>query len=68
MERFFSKGRTFVAIFLGSQQLTAWASWQDSLCGGNQAQKYTKGTALVGEANSLYNEAAQYSTGHGNLE
>jgi hypothetical protein len=58
---FSAKVELFVAIFLGiTAVLTAWASWQDSLYGGNQAQKYTKGTALVGEANSLYNEAAQY--------
>ncbi len=51
----------FVAILLGiTAVLTAWASWQASLYGGNQATKYTKGIALVGEANSLYNEAAQY--------
>ena len=51
----------FVAIFLGiTAVLTAWASWQSSLYGGNQATKYTKGIAIVGEANSMYNEAAQY--------
>ncbi|NSW90684.1 MAG: hypothetical protein HPY74_08425 [Firmicutes bacterium] len=51
----------FVAIFLGiTAVLTAWASWQSSLYGGNQATKYAKGIAIIGEANSMYNEAAQY--------
>lgn len=50
-----------VAIILGiTAVLTAYASWQSSLYGGNQATNYTKGTAMIGEANSMYNEAAQY--------
>lgn len=50
-----------IAIFLGvTAVLTTWASWQSSLYGGNQSTKYTQGIALVGEANSLYNEASQY--------
>lgn len=50
-----------VAILLGvTAVLTAYASWQSSLYGGNQASKYTEGTAIISEANSLYNTAAQY--------
>ena len=49
-----------IAIVLGiTAVLTAYASWQSSLYGGNQATKYTKGAAMVGEANSTYNEASQ---------
>jgi hypothetical protein len=44
-----SKLELFVAIFLGiTAVLTAWASWQSSLYGGNQATNYRKGTAIVG--------------------
>lgn len=51
----------FIAIFLGiTAVLTAWASWQSSIYGGNQSTKYAQGTAIIGEANSMYNEAAQY--------
>ncbi len=50
-----------IAIFLGiTAVLTSWAAWQASLYGGVQATKYTQSTATIGEANSLYNEAAQY--------
>ena len=50
-----------VAILLGiTAVLTAYASWQGSLYGGNQASKYTEGTAIISEANSLYNSADQY--------
>ena len=50
-----------VAIMLGvTAVLTAYASWQGSLYDGNQSQKYTAGMAAISEANSLYNEAAQY--------
>lgn len=60
-EKFSSRLELFIAIFLGiTAVLTAWASWQSSLYGGNQATKYAKGIAIIGEANSLYNEAAQY--------
>lgn len=56
-------GRIFeiaVAILLGiTAVLTAYASWQASLYGGNQATKYAKGTALIGEGASMYNEALQ---------
>lgn len=50
-----------VVVLLGiTAVLTAYASWQSSLYGGNQATKYTKGTATISEANSLYNTADQY--------
>ena len=49
-----------VAILLGvTAVVTAYASWQSSLYGGNQATNYTKGTAVISEANSMYNEVAQ---------
>jgi hypothetical protein len=60
-EKFQGVLEMFVAILLGiTAVLTAYASWQSSLYGGNQATNYTKGTAAIGEANSMYNEAAQY--------
>ena len=60
-EKFQAALELFVAILLGiTAVLTAYASWQSSLYGGNQATNYTKGTAAIGEANSMYNEAAQY--------
>lgn len=50
-----------VAIMLGvTAVLMVWASWQSSLHGGNRAANYTGSNNAVGEANSLYNEAAQY--------
>ena len=59
--KFYVKLELLIAIFLGlTAVLTAWASWQSSLYGGEQASKYTKGIAIVGEANSMYNEASQY--------
>jgi hypothetical protein len=49
-----------VAILLGiTAVLTAWAAWQASLYGGQQATKYTQGTALVAEGNSMYSSAQQ---------
>ncbi len=60
-EKFLTLLELFTAIMLGiATALTAYASWQSSLYGGNQATNYTKGTAMIGEANSMYNEAAQY--------
>lgn len=59
-EKLLAKLELFIAIFLGvTAVLTAWASWQSSLYGGNQSTKYTKGAAIVAEANSMYNEASQ---------
>lgn len=49
-----------VAIIGITAVLTAYASWQSSLYGGNQATKYATGTAILGEANSMYNEASQF--------
>jgi hypothetical protein len=58
---FYARLELFIAVFLGITALfTAWASWQASLYGSRQAAKYTDGTAIVGEANSMYNEATQY--------
>lgn len=60
-EKFAFMLEMIIAIILGiTAVLTAYASWQSSLYGGNQATNYTKGTAMIGEANSMYNEAAQY--------
>ncbi len=59
-EKFNKSFELIVAILLGlTAVLTAWASWQSSLYGGNQATKYTKGTAALGEANSMYSEGLQ---------
>lgn len=60
-DRFTARLELFIAIFLGiTAILTSWASWQSSLYSGEQSAKYTKGIAIIGEANSMYNEAAQY--------
>ena len=60
-DKFSAMLEMLIAIILGiTAVLTAYASWQSSLYGGNQATNYTKGTAMIGEANSMYNEAAQY--------
>ncbi|MDD3243396.1 MAG: hypothetical protein PHD32_06720 [Eubacteriales bacterium] len=49
-----------VACLLGiTALLTAYASWQSSLYGGNQSTNYTEGSAAVAEGNSMYNESAQ---------
>ena len=49
-----------IAVMLGiTAVLTAWAAWQSSLYGGNQASNYAQGTAQIADANSLYNEADQ---------
>lgn len=49
-----------IAIFLGVTALaTAWASWIDSLHGGNQATNYTTSNNLAADGNSRYNEASQ---------
>ena len=50
----------FIAIMLGITALcTAWASWEGSLHGGNQATNYTKSNNLSAEGNSTWNEASQ---------
>lgn len=60
-EKLLKRTELITAVFLGiTAVLTAWASWQSSLYGGNQATKYTKSNSVIGEANSLYNEASQY--------
>lgn len=60
-EKFKGFFEMIVVIILGiTAVLTAYASWQSSLYGGNQATNYTRGSAMIGEANSMYNEAAQY--------
>lgn len=57
-DKFDKRFELIIAILLGvTALLTAWASWQESLYGGDQATSYTKGTAMVSEANSMYNEA-----------
>lgn len=51
----------FIVIFLGlTAVFTAWASWQAALYGSRQDTKYTQSNAVISEANSMYNEAAQY--------
>lgn len=51
----------FIVIFLGlTAVFTAWASWQAALYGSRQDTKYTQSNAAISEANSMYNEAAQY--------
>lgn len=48
-EKLSARLELLVAIMLGlTAVLTAWASWQDSLYGGNQAEKYANGTAMIG--------------------
>jgi hypothetical protein len=50
-----------IVILLGFTAVaTAWASWQGSLHGSQQDQKYTNATRLTAEGNSMYNEAADY--------
>ena len=59
-EAFGPRLEVFIAIMLGvTAVLTAWAAWQGSLYGGNQASNYAQGTAQIADANSLYNEADQ---------
>lgn len=59
-EKFDKVFEIVIAIVLGiTAVLTAYASWQASLYGGNQATKYTKGSAIVGEANAMFTEASQ---------
>ena len=49
-----------VVIMLGITAVaTAWSSWQESLHGSQQDQKYTTSNALNAEANSMYNEGMQ---------
>jgi hypothetical protein len=59
-EAFAPRLEVVIAVLLGvTAVLTAWAAWQSSLYGGNQASCYAEGTAMVAAANSLYNEADQ---------
>lgn len=59
-EKFSRRFELFVAIFLGlTAVLTAYASWQSALWGGDQATNYTKGNAYIADANQYYNEASQ---------
>ncbi len=60
-EKFSNGLEIFIAVLLGvTAVLTAYASWQSSLYGGNQAGKYTQGTATISEANSMFNDASQF--------
>lgn len=60
-EKLAKRFELYIAILLGlTAALTAYASWQSSLYDGNQAEKYTNGTAKIADANQLYNEASQY--------
>ncbi len=59
-EKFSRRFELFIAIILGiTAVLTAYASWQSALYGGDQAENYTHGTALIADANQYYNEASQ---------
>lgn len=59
-EHFSDRIELVIAILMGlTAVLTAYASWQSSLYGGSQAEKYTQGTAVIAEANSMFNEASQ---------
>lgn len=60
-EKFSNILEIIIVALLGiTAVLTAYASWQASLYDGNQASSYTQSTSTFGEANSMYNEAAQY--------
>ena len=59
-EKFSRRFELFIAIILGiTAVLTAYASWQSALYGGDQAECYTQGNAIIANANQLYNEASQ---------
>lgn len=59
-EKFSRRFELFIAIVLGiTAVLTAYASWQSALYGGDQAENYTKGNAIIADANQYYNEASQ---------
>ncbi len=59
-EKFPAQLELYIAILMGiTAVLTAFASWQSALYGGSQSEKYTNGSAIITEANSMYNEAAQ---------
>jgi len=59
-EKFPQRIELYIAIVMGiTAVLTAFASWQSSLYGGSQSEKYTNGSAIITEANSMYNEASQ---------
>ena len=49
----------FTVILLGITAVaTGWSSWQGSMHGSLQSQKYTNATRLTAEASALYNEAS----------
>ena len=59
-EKFSRRFELFIAIILGiTAVLTAYASWQSALYGGDQAEGYTQGNAYIADANQYYNEASQ---------
>jgi hypothetical protein len=59
-EKFSSILELIIVILLGiTAVLTAYASWQSSLYDGNQASAYTESTAILSDANSLYNQDYQ---------
>ena len=50
-----------IVVLLGITAIaTAWSSWQGAMHSSQQDQKYTIATRLTAEANSTFNEAANY--------